>query len=211
MESLDDVIDAMIADRVIHRHRRKWLIAFAVVVVLALVVLFTGGWKEKQGRTVPTLNAPVTVTAGRWEFNFKNAEILRTPKGEYNDAKAKLRVYFDAKNVDTEQHTTHRVDGGLMLFVPGKGQDNIESNGGSCHGVIGWTVVYGLPPEPCYTEFDVAPDFTADQVEIGVLAESFDADNSTLGADDTPYWHNETPSAVIRLKPKVIVDKGEDS
>jgi hypothetical protein len=211
VESLDDVIDAMIADRVIHRHRRKWLIALAVVVVVALVVLFTGGWKEKQGRTVPTLSAPATVTAGRWEFNFKNAEILRTPKGEYTDAKAKLRVYFDAKNVDTEQHTTHRVDGGLMLFVPGKGQDNIESNGGKCHDVLGWPIVYGLPPDPCYTEFDVAPDFTADQVEIGVLAESFDADNSTLGQDDTPYWHNEAPSAVIRLTPKVIIDKGDDS
>ena len=47
MESLDDVIDAMIADRVIHRHRRKWLIALALVVVLVLVILFTGGWKEK--------------------------------------------------------------------------------------------------------------------------------------------------------------------
>ena len=49
MESLDDVIDAMIADRVIHRHRRKWLIAIAIVVVLAVVVFFTGGWKEKHG------------------------------------------------------------------------------------------------------------------------------------------------------------------
>ncbi len=51
MESLDDVIDAMIADRVIHRHRRKWLIALASIVVLAVVVFFTGGWKEKKGRT----------------------------------------------------------------------------------------------------------------------------------------------------------------
>jgi hypothetical protein len=72
-------------------------------------------------------------------------------------------------------------------------------------------VVYGLPPEPCYTEFDVAPDFTSDQVEIGVLAESFDSDGSSPGADDKPYWHNEAPSAVIRLKPTVIVDKGESS
>ena len=73
MESLDDVIDAMIADRVIHRHRRKWLIAIALVVVLALVVLVTGGWKEKEGRTVPTLTAPATVEAGRCEFDFTKA------------------------------------------------------------------------------------------------------------------------------------------
>jgi hypothetical protein len=211
VESLDDVIDAMIADRVINRHRRKWLIALALVVVLALVVLVTGGWKEKHGRTVPTLEAPATITAGRWEFNFTKAEILRTPKGEYTDAKAKLRVYFDAKNVDTEKHQSNSVESKLLRFVPGGGKDLVESNGGTCKGVINWTIVYGLPPESCYTDFDVDPGFSADQVEVGVLAESFEADNAVLGQDDTPYWHDEVPTAVIRLKPKVVIDKGTNS
>ena len=55
VESLDDVIDAMIADRVIHRHRRKWLIAIALVVVLALVILASpaAGRRRRAARFRP--------------------------------------------------------------------------------------------------------------------------------------------------------------
>jgi len=210
VESLDDVIDAMIADRVIHRHRRKWLIAIALVVVLALVVLFTGGWKQKQGRKVPTLTAPVTLTAGRFEFDFTKAEIVRTPATKYSEAKAELRVYFDAKNVDDEEHTSKNVDGDLLRLVPGGGKDLVKSNGNDCRGILGWELVYGLPPESCFTKFDIPANFTADVVEVGVLGEKYESDDAVMGANDAPYWHNEEANAVVQLKPTVVVDTGED-
>jgi hypothetical protein len=211
VESLDEVIDAMIADRVIHRHRRIWLILIALVVVAALVVLATGGWKEKKGRTVPTLDAPVTVTAGRFEFNFTKAEIVRTPKTDYSKAEAVLKVYFTAKNIDTEEQASTTMPQQLLKLVPGGGQDTIDSNGDTCRGdKTSWPLVYGLPPQECSTKFDVAPDFTADVVEIGVLQEHYDSDNGALGLSEKPYWHNEDAAAVVRLKPTVVVDDGKD-
>jgi hypothetical protein len=211
VESLDEVIDAMIADRVIHRHRRIWLLLIALVVVAALVVLATGGWKEKRGRTVPTLEAPATVTAGRFEFTFTKAEIIRKPKGEYSDAETTLKVYFTAKNIDNEEYTSESVHGDLLRFVPGGGQDLIESNGGACRGDnLNWVLVYGLPPEECSTKFKVDPDFAADVVEIGVLQEHYESDNGALGLQEKPYWHNEDAAAVVRLKPTVVIDDGKN-
>lgn len=210
MESLDDVIDAMIADRVIHRHRRTWLIAIAIVVILAAVIFFTGGWKEKEGRKVPTLTAPVTLTSGRYEYNFTKAEIVRTPKTKYEAAKAVLKVYFDAKNVDGEELTSHNVEGNLLRLIPGPGKDLVESNGADCRGVLGWELVYGLPSESCFTQFEIPADFTADVIEVGVLGERYVSDPSVLGANDQPYWHSEIADAVVRLKPTVVIDDGED-
>jgi len=210
VESLDDVIDAIIADRVIHRHRRKWLIALAIVVILAVVVLLTGGWKQKEGRKVPTLTAPVTLTSGRFEYSFTKAEIVRTPKTKYDEAKAELKVYFDAKNVDTEEHTSHSVSGELLRLVQSGTKDLLQSNGDNCRGVLGWELVYGLPAESCFTQFDIPADFNPDVVEVGVLGERYESDPSVLGANDDPYWHNELADAVIQLKPTVVVDNGED-
>jgi len=210
VESLDDVIDAMIADRVIHRHRRKWLIGIALVVVLALVVLATGGWKEKVGRTVPTLTAPATVESGKWEYNFTKAEIRVRKKSEYRDAEAELRVYFDLKNIDSEEQTSDSLQGKLLVFVPGGGQDYVDSNGADCRGELNWVIVYGLPPESCYTTFKVPADFTSDLVEIGVQGERYESDNGLLGADEDPYWHNERPDAVVQLKPAVVDVTEED-
>jgi hypothetical protein len=210
VESLDDVIDAMIADRVIHRHRRKWLIAISIVVVLALVVLVTGGWKEKKGRKVETLTAPVTVTAGRFEYNFIRAEIIRKPKTSTSKAEASVKVYFEVKNVDEEEHKSKSVDGDLLRLVPGGGQDLIKSNGDDCRGVLGWVLVYGLPPESCFTKFDVPPDFSAEVVEIGILGERYESDTTIFGANDDPYWHNETATAVVRVPAVTKIDTGED-
>jgi len=199
VESLDDVIDAMIAERVIHRHRRIWLIAIAIVVALAIVVFFTGGWKYKEGRKVPTLTAPATVTAGRFEFSFSSAEIIRTPKDKYTEAETRVEVKFDVKNIDGEEHESKSVDGDLLRLVPGPGKDLIKSNGGDCRGELNWEIVYGLPPESCFTKFDVPVDFSADVVEIGVLGEKYEADSGVLGASQNPYWHNETATAVVRV------------
>jgi hypothetical protein len=199
VESLDDVIDAMIADRVIHRHRRKWLIVIALVVVLALVILATGGWKEKKGRSVPTLTAPVTVTAGRFEYNFTKAEIVVTPKGEYTDAEAVVQVYFDLKNIDEEEHKSDSVSNALLRMVPGDGSELIQSNGSNCRGDSNWKVVYGLPPESCLTKFKVPADFQATEIEVGVLGEKYESDSGLLGASEDPYWHNEEAVAVVRV------------
>lgn len=211
MESLDEVIDAMIADRVIHRHRRIWLILIALVVAAILVVLATGGWKEKKGRTVPTLEAPVTITAGRFEYGFTKAEIVRKPKTDYSKAETTLKVYFTAKNIDSEEQTSTSMGHGMMRFVPGGGKDNIESGGDTCHeDKLNWPLVYGLPSEECSTDFEVAPDFAADVVEIGILQEHFEGDNAALGLQDKPYWHNEDAAAVVRLKATVVIDDGKD-
>ena len=211
MESLDDVIDAMIADRVIHRHRRKWLIAIALVVVLALVILATGGWKEKVGRTVPTMTAPATVESGKWEYNFTKAEIRVRPKSEYREAEAELRVYFDLKNIDSEEMTSDSLQGKMLVFVPGGGQEFVESNGGDCRGELNWVVVYGLPPESCFTTFKVEADFRSELVEIGVQGERYESDSAVLGANEDPYWHNERPDAVVQMKPTVVdVTEEED-
>ncbi|GAA2833481.1 hypothetical protein [Kribbella solani] len=208
MESLDEIIDAMIADRVIHRHRRIWLVVIALVVVAALVVLATGGWKERKGRSVPTLTAPATVTAGRYEFDFTTAVILRKPKTDYSEAETRLRVSFKAKNIDSEEHKSQSPDSGLLLFVPGHGADLVDATGITCRGEVTWVLVYGLPPEDCYTEFKVEPDFKADEVEIGVQAESFEATSGVFGANDTKFWQNEAPVAVVRFTPSEKTDGG---
>ncbi|TDU89856.1 hypothetical protein EV138_3436 [Kribbella voronezhensis] len=207
MESLDDVIDAMIADRVIHRHRRKWLIAIAAVLVLALVIFVTGGWKEKKGRKVDTLKAPVTLTAGRYEFGFTSAVIVRTPKTTYEPAASKLVVSFDLKNMDTESQETESLSGGLLRLVPADHSDFIESNGATCRSQLNYKLVYGLPAVPCTTEFKVPNDFADKIAEIGVFGEKWESDNALLGLSDKPYWHNEEPTAVVQLETTIKTEK----
>jgi hypothetical protein len=209
VESLDDVIDAMIADRVIHRHRRKWLIALALVVVLAVVLFLTGGFKEHQGRSIPTFDAPTTVQAGRFEYGFTAAKIIREPKTDYSEAKARLQVYFDLKNIDTETQTAISLNGRNLRLVPGGGADLIESNGANCHGELNVVQVYGLASQPCFTKFDVPADFAEETVEIGVMAEEFKTDDGITGAqDETPYWHSAgVAHSVVRLKTTVEIEK----
>ncbi|MFC9686941.1 hypothetical protein ACFTSF_00240 [Kribbella sp. NPDC056951] len=205
MESLDDVIDDLIADRVIRRHRRTWLIVIGVVIAAALLVLATGGWKQRVGRAVPTYDAPATVAAGRFEFSFTKAEIIREPKTEYSAAKAELRVYFDVRNIDTEEHASTSVRNEVLRMVPGGGADLVKSNGASCRGETGWAIVPGLPPESCFTKFEIAPDFAADQIEVGILGEQYISDNGLIGANEDPYWQQPKAAAVVRMKPTVVV------
>lgn len=199
VESLDDVIDAMIAEKVIHRHRRKWLIAIALVVVAALVVLATGGWKEKKGRTVETLQAPVTVEAGRFEYGFSTAEIIRTPKTSTRPAETRVELKVEMKNIDEHEKKTQSLLGSYLILVPGGGAELIESNGASCRGELGYKFVYGLPSESCTAKFEVPVDYSADVIEFGVKAEQYVSDNGLLGADESPYWHVPEPEAVVRV------------
>jgi hypothetical protein len=210
VESLDDVIDAMIADWVIHRHRRKWLIGIALVVVLAVVLFFTGGFKEHKGRSIPTVEAPTSVQAGRFEYGFTEAKIIRTPKTDYSEAKARLQVYFDLKNIDSETKTSLSMSGRLLNLVPGGDAELIESNGASCHGELNVVQVYGLGSQPCFAKFDIPADFAEDEIEIGVMAEEFTADDAVTGADDTPYWHSPgVAHSVVRMKTIIETEKDE--
>ncbi|MGC4936837.1 hypothetical protein [Kribbella sp. DT2] len=210
MESLDDVIDAMIADRVIHRHRRKWLIALALVVVLLVVLFLTGGFKEHKGRSIPTVEAPTSVQAGRFEYGFTEAKIIRTPKTDYSEAKARLQVYFDLKNIDKETKTSLTMSGRQLNLVPGGGADLIESNGATCHDELNVVQVYGLASQPCYAKFDIPADFAEDVVEIGVMAEEFKADDGVTGASEEPYWHSPgVAHSVVRIKTTIETEKDE--
>ncbi|GAA1564273.1 hypothetical protein GCM10009789_16930 [Kribbella sancticallisti] len=206
MESLDDVIDAMIADRVIHRHRRKWVIALALVVVAALIILATGGWKEKKGRTVETLTAPVTVEAGRYEFGFSTAEIIRRPKTSTQPAETRVELKMEVKNIDSEEQESDSLQGKFLVLVPGGGQDPIESNGATCRGELNYVFVYGLPAETCTAKFEVPADFTGETLEFGVLGEKYESDNGLLGASEKPYWHLEEPTAVVRVPATTVTE-----
>jgi hypothetical protein len=208
VESLDDVIDAMIADRVIHRHRRKWLIAVGLVLVLALVILVTGGWKEHKGRTVDTIDAPTTVKAGRFEIGVTGATIVRTPKTDYTPAKARLEVALQLKNVDEEEHTSTSFPGEKLLNWVLPGQDLIKPTAVKCKAekIIGYPLVYGLPAESCVAEFDMSPKFSTDQTEFAVWAENYDSDEGLFGAAEDPYWHHEEPKAVVRVKTTIVTE-----
>ena len=210
MESLDDVIDAMIADQVIHRHRRKWLIALGIVVVLAVVIFFTGGWKEKKGRTVDTMDAPVTLKAGRFEIGVSDAKIIRKPKTEYSPAEARLAVAVQLKNTDDEEKASVRFDSNMLRWVvPGK--EPIKPANVKCkdEAVLGYTLVYGLPAEACVATFDTSPNFKTDQIEIGVLKESYRSASGLLGATEKPYWQGEEAVAVVRVKTTIETEPDE--
>lgn len=210
MESLDDVIDAMIADQVIHRHRRKWLIALGIVVVLAVVIFFTGGWKEKKGRTVDTMDAPVTLKAGRFEIGVSDAKIIRKPKTEYSPAEARLAVTVQLKNTDDEEKASIRFGSDMLRWVvPGK--EPIKPANVKCkdEAVLGYTLVYGLPAEACVATFDTSPNFKTDQIEIGVLKESYRSASGLLGATEKPYWQGEEAVAVVRVKTEIVTEADE--
>jgi hypothetical protein len=198
VESLDDVIDAMIADRVIHRHRRKWLIFFLIIVALVVLIFFLGGWKQKKGRVVETLPAPLTIEAGRYEFGVTAAKIIRTPKTETREAEARLEVYMDIRNIDEETKATQSVSSELLYFLPGGGEDEIKSNGATCRDDLNYNLVYGLPAVPCFAKFEVPADLEATEVEVGILGEQFVPDDSLIGTEK-PYWQKAEPVVVVRV------------
>lgn len=208
MESLDDVIDAMIADRVIHRHRRKWLIFLAIVVALALLVFALGGWKEKKGRTVDTVQAPVTLEAGKFEFGITKATIIRRPKTKYSEAEAKVELALDIRNIDKETRKSAYVSGDLIVLVPGNGADLIDGGSTTCRGESGYHVVYGLPAVSCTKSFEVPAEFDQKVIEFGVLAEEFKSTEGSLISSEKPYWHDEKPIAVVQT-PATIETEGE--
>jgi hypothetical protein len=193
---LDDVIDAMIADRVIHRHRRKWLIALAVLVVLALIILALGGWEEKKGRQVPEVQAPATIDTGRFEIQITGAKIIHKPKKEFSEAETRVEVALDIRNIDEETKTSASVSDNLLRLVTGK--DVIESNGASCNGELNYKLVFGLPAVHCTSKFEVPAGFSNTAIEVGVIGEEFKP-SDLLGSTDEPYWQDGEAIAVVQM------------
>lgn len=194
---LDDVIDGMIADRVIHRHLRKWVIGFAVLIALVLVILVTGGWKESTERTAEEFQTPVTLEVGRYEMHFTGAKVISKPKGAYTDAETRVEVAFDLRNIDEETRTTSSVNGEILrLIADGK---LIKSNGATCRDQLNYGVVYGLPPVPCTAKFEVPVGFKETDLEVAVLAEMYVSDDSIDG-DGEPYWHDQKVVGVVQVK-----------
>lgn len=193
---LDDVIDAMIADRVIHRHRRKWLVLIATVVVLALVILALGGWKEYQGRKIPTLEAPASIDAGRFQLEITGAKIIHRPKTTNTEGKSRVEVELDIRNIDDEEKTSNSMSGDMLrLVTPG---EILKSNGATCNGDLGYKLVYGLPAVHCTSKFDVPAGFSTTVLEVGVVGEVHKA-SDVLGSTDDPFWQDGKALAVVRI------------
>lgn len=201
---LDDVIDSMIADRVIHRHMRKWVIGFAVLIALVLIIWLTGGWKKTTERTAEVFQAPVTLEAGRYEMHFTGAKVISKPKGAYTDAETRVEVAFDMRNIDEEEKTTSSMNGDLLRLVT---RDKVlKSNGATCREQLNYGVVHGLPPVPCTAKFEVPIGFKETDLEVGVLAEEYKSDDS-LEASGDPYWQGERIVGVVQVKATLETEK----
>jgi hypothetical protein len=204
VESLDDVIDAMIADRVIHRHRRKWLIALAVIVVLAVVILVFGGWKKRTGAAVDTVDAPYTVDAARFEYDIKSAKIVQTPKTDYSKAESKVVVSLEALNTDKETKASASITGGQLLLIVPDGEPMDASV--RCKNDFGYDLVYGLPGVECTAEYKVTPDYSDTQVKIGVIGQEYSPEDSLVSNDD-PLWHEGDALVVVRMTATIETEK----
>jgi hypothetical protein len=202
---LDDVIDEMIAERVIHRHRWKWITFFVALVVAVALVWVLGGWKEPDTRVIDTVEAPYTVESGRFKFDIESARIVQTPKRKFTEAKAELIVKLGVTNTDDETKTSASVGNGLLYLVPRKGKP-IESNGASCRGELNYNLVYGLPAESCESKFEVPPGYSDTEVEIGVFTEVYEADEG-IAVSDKPWWQRGEAQVVVRMTAEVVVDK----
>lgn len=194
---LDDVIDQMIAERVIHRHRRKW-IAFFVVVLLAISLIWVlNGFDEPQKRTLETVQAPHGFELGRWEYNFESATITNEPKGKYTEAKSTVTLKVALKNLDSETKQSNSLSSGRLLLVPKKGK-LIDSQGAKCRGQSSYKIVYGLPAEECTISFEVPPPFHETALRVAVLTEEFKSDTG-ISTSDKPYWHDGDAQIIVEF------------
>lgn len=202
---LDDVIDQMIVERVIHRHRRKWVIGFVLLVVFIVAVYFLGGWERHVGRGVDEFPAPATLNTGRFEVGIKTATIEHTKADKYSKAESVLKVSIDVRNVDEETHRSESLTDDVLRLVTA--QDKlISSNGAECRGELHYPLVYGLPAEECVSEFELPAGYDDTEVEIGVVSEVYRGDEG-IGVTDDPYWQEGHGLAVVQLQAKVVTKK----
>jgi hypothetical protein len=203
---LDDVIDQMIAERVIHRHRRTWLVLFIVLLAAILVVWLLHGWDRPASRTIDTVQGPTSLELGRYQFDFDSATIEHTPKGRLTDASSKVVVKLGLRNIDDETKKSESISGDLLYLVTKKG-DPVRSNGATCRDELNHVLVYGLPAEDCTTEFEVPVGYDDTDVEVAVVEEEYRGDDDIIGATDKPYWHEGHARVVVRLTAEVVTTK----
>jgi hypothetical protein len=202
---LDDVIDQMIAERVIHRHRRKWVIGIALIIAFVVVVYFIGGWERHVGRGVEEIEAPVTLNVGRFELGIKSARIEHKKAGEYSEAETVLRVKLDVRNIDEETRAAHSLGDSVLRLVTAENK-LINSNGAACRGQLNYPLVYGLPAEECESEFRVPAGYDDTDVEIGVVTEEYKSSEG-IGVADAPWWQQGKAIAVVQLKANEVTVK----
>lgn len=195
---LDEVLDQMIAERVIHRHRRKWIALFVVLVLAIALIWVLGGWKEPARGGVDVVQAPYTVEAGRFEYQIESATLEKKPAGKYSEAEANMIVRMGIRNIDTESKESNSVAGDL-LYLGQKNADPIESSGATCNGDLNYKLVYGLPTQECTVKFRLAPDYSNTAVRLVVISEEYRSDADVIGATDEPYWHDGPVAVVVEL------------
>jgi hypothetical protein len=198
---LDEVIDEMIAERVIHRHRRKWIVFFVLLVVGILVVWLLNGWDEPKRTVIKTVDAPYTFEGGRFEYQISDAALHRTPKGKYTDASAELIVSMGIKNIDEETKESTSVQGDLLYLLPRNGKP-VASNGATCNGDLNYKLVYGLPTQECTVRFEVPPTYTDTDVRMAIFTEEFRSDADIIGASENPYWHEGDIELIVKMSAK---------
>ncbi len=198
---LDEVLDQMIAERVIHRHRRKWIAAFvALVLAIGLIWVF-GGWSEPARADVDIVQAPYTIRTGRFEFQIDSATLTKTPAGKYSEAKAEITVRMGIRNIDEETQESDSVLSDLLYIAVKKG-DPIKSSGTTCNGELNYKLVYGLPTQECSVRFEVPPTYSDTAVRLAVFDEEYRSDSGTIGATDEEYWHTGDLQVIVELTAK---------
>jgi hypothetical protein len=198
---LDEVIDQMIAERVIQRHRRKWIVFFALLFVGILVVWLLNGWDEPKRTTIKTVDAPYTFEGGRFEYQINAATLHHTPKGKFTEASAQLIVSMGIKNIDSEKKESNSVSGNLLYLLPRTGKP-VASNGATCNGDLNYKLVYGLPTQECTVKFDVPPTYEDTAVRMAIFAEEFRDDGNIIGVSDEPYWHEGHIELIVKMTAK---------
>ena len=195
---LDEVLDQMIAERVIHRHRRKWIIGFVAFVVAVGLIWILGGWEEPARSDVDVVQAPYTVQTGRFEYQIESAVLSKKPAGKYSDAEANMIVRMGIRNIDTETQESDSIKSDL-LYVGQKKGEPIASSGATCNGDLNYKLVYGLPTQDCTVRFKMPPTYTDTAVRLIVLAEEYRSDSGSIGATDDEYWHTGRVQLVVEL------------
>jgi len=201
---LDEVIDQMIAERVIHRHRRTWIVFFVLLFAGILLVWLLDGWDEPERKVIKTVDAPYTFEGGRFEYRINAATLHHTPKGKYTDAAAELIVSMGIRNVDEETKESNSVSGDQLYLLPKSGKP-VASNGATCHGDLNYKLVYGLPTQKCTVKFDMPPTYKETDVRMAIIAEEFRDDGKIIGASDNPYWHGGDVKLIVKLTAKESV------
>ena len=195
---LDEVLDQMIAERVIHRHRRLWIALLAAIVVAIGLIWVFGGWDQPARSDIEIVQAPYTVQAGRFEYQIESATLTKKPATKYSEAEADITVRMGIRNIDEETKESTSLVGDRLYIAPKK-LDPIESSGATCNGDLNYKLVYGLPTQDCTVRFKVPPTYSDTAVRLVVFDEEYRSDSDVIGATGEPYWHDGHIRLIVEL------------